>query len=49
MEDSGWMKDGQYSKVDVEKVDLLKFPKLRDLPWYEIKLHKGDCVFIPFK
>jgi lysine-specific demethylase 8 len=49
VEDVGWIKNGAYSRVDVEKVDLNKFPKLRYLPWYEIKMKKGDCLFIPYK
>ncbi|XP_061174129.1 bifunctional peptidase and arginyl-hydroxylase JMJD5-like [Saccostrea echinata] len=49
VEGDGWTENGAYSKVDVEKVDLYRFPKLRDLPWYEIKMQKGDCLFIPYK
>ncbi|XP_062615094.1 bifunctional peptidase and arginyl-hydroxylase JMJD5-like [Saccostrea cucullata] len=49
VEADGWIENGAYSKVDVEKVDLNRFPKLRDLPWYEIKMQKGDCLFIPYK
>lgn len=49
VEETGWILNGQYSQVDVEKVDMYKFPKFRNLPWYEVKMQKGDCIFIPFK
>lgn len=49
VEESGWIMNGQYSKVDVEKVDMYQFPRFRDLLWYEVKMQKGDCIFIPFK
>lgn len=49
VEEAGWILNGQYSQVDVEKVDMYKFPKFRNLPWYEVKMQKGDCIFIPFK
>ncbi|XP_063434150.1 uncharacterized protein LOC134715718 [Mytilus trossulus] len=40
---------GAYSSVDVEAVDMEKFPKLRDLPWYMANITKGDCLFIPYQ
>lgn len=40
---------GAYSSVDVEAVDMEKFPKLRDLPWYMANMTKGDCLFIPYQ
>lgn len=44
-----FMQYGSYSKVDVEAVDMEKFPKLRDLPWYMANITKGDCLFIPYQ
>ncbi|XP_041360609.1 bifunctional peptidase and arginyl-hydroxylase JMJD5-like [Gigantopelta aegis] len=36
-----------YSTVDVDKVDLHRFPKLQGLPWIEARAEKGDCIFVP--
>ena len=47
VEADGWVTDKGYSQVDVEAVDMLKFPKLQQIPWYSAKLKKGDCLFIP--
>ncbi|KAL3866847.1 hypothetical protein ACJMK2_044106 [Sinanodonta woodiana] len=49
VERDGFVKDGTFSTVDVEKVDLDKFPGLKKAPWYEVNMTKGDCLFIPFK
>ncbi|KAK3579916.1 hypothetical protein CHS0354_012457 [Potamilus streckersoni] len=49
VERDGFEKDGTFSTVDVEKVDLDKFPGLKEAPWYEVNMTKGDCLFIPFK
>lgn len=44
-----FIKRGAYSMVDVEAVDMEKFPKLADLPWYMVNMTKGDCLYIPFQ
>ncbi|XP_041366642.1 lysine-specific demethylase JMJ30-like [Gigantopelta aegis] len=36
-----------YSRVDVDKVDLHEYPNLRDIPWIEARIEKGDCIYIP--
>ena len=38
---------GGYSKINVHSVDLLKYPKVSDVPWQYSKLEKGDCLFLP--
>lgn len=40
---------GGYSNVDVDKVDMYMYPGLRDVPWYNVTLLKGDCLFIPYR
>ncbi|XP_038055078.1 bifunctional peptidase and arginyl-hydroxylase JMJD5-like [Patiria miniata] len=41
--------EGFYSSVDVERVDLNKFPGLRNLEFHEAKMQAGDCIYLPFK
>jgi len=41
--------EGGYSKVDVDKVDLKKFPNLARVPWHYAKMEAGDCLYIPYK
>ena len=45
----GWMHEGGYSSVDVESVDMTKFPQLQHVPYNRLTISKGDCVFIPYK
>ncbi|XP_013411943.1 jmjC domain-containing protein 5 [Lingula anatina] len=47
VEKDGFREDGGYSSVDVEKVDMEKFPSFRNIPWSEVTMDKGDCLFIP--
>ncbi|XP_067665100.1 bifunctional peptidase and (3S)-lysyl hydroxylase JMJD7-like [Haliotis asinina] len=44
----GYHEDGSYSDVDVDKVDMLRFPRLQEVPVYKAVLHKGDCLYIPY-
>ena len=32
---------------DPNNMDLRKFPRWREVPWYDATLEKGDCIFIP--
>ena len=41
--------EGSFSKVDVDKVDLQKYPGLADVPWYKAAMEPGDCLFIPYR
>ncbi|XP_046354843.2 bifunctional peptidase and (3S)-lysyl hydroxylase JMJD7-like [Haliotis rufescens] len=45
----GYHEDGSYSDVDVDKVDMHKFPRLGEVPVYKAVLHKGDCLYIPYQ
>ena len=38
---------GGYSKINVHSVDLLKYPKVANVPWQYTKIEKGDCLFLP--
>lgn len=39
--------EGAFSKVDVDAVDLEKYPGLAKAPWWQAKMQAGDCLFIP--
>jgi len=39
--------EGDYCSVDVEKVDMIKYPFLRKIPWYNVSLEQGDCIYVP--
>ncbi|XP_014661936.1 PREDICTED: jmjC domain-containing protein 7-like isoform X2 [Priapulus caudatus] len=39
--------EGGYSNVDVDMVDMYKYPGLQDLPYYLVNLSRGDCLYLP--
>ncbi|KAK7116780.1 hypothetical protein V1264_002400 [Littorina saxatilis] len=49
VEANGFVQDGHYSTVDMEKVDMHSFPQFQNLPWYRVHLAAGDCVYIPYR
>ncbi|EDO48553.1 predicted protein [Nematostella vectensis] len=38
---------GGFSIVDVNAVDLEKFPSISDVKYSRITMNKGDCIFVP--
>lgn len=45
---SGWEEGDSFaSKVDVDAVDLARFPAWGRLPWEEATIESGDCLFLP--
>lgn len=40
--------EGDYCSVNVDKVDMFKYPSLQNLPWWSARLEQGDCMFIPY-
>lgn len=38
---------GGYSRLNVHAVDLLKYPKVSEVPWSFVTVHAGDCLFLP--
>nr|XP_026689484.1 jmjC domain-containing protein 5-like [Ciona intestinalis] len=40
--------DRGFSSVDVEKVDMHKYPTLGKLTWYIANMDTGDCFYIPY-
>ena len=45
-EDEGAL--GGFSLVNVDKVNLLKHPKFKNVHWTYSNLTAGDCIFIPY-
>ena len=39
--------EGAFSSVDVDSVDMYKFPGLQTIPFYKVSMEAGDCLFIP--
>ncbi|EDO37253.1 predicted protein [Nematostella vectensis] len=42
-------KDGSFSNVDVERVDMQKYPGLGKVPWMNASMEEGDCMYIPWR
>lgn len=40
--------EGDYCSVNVDQVDMFKYPSLQNLPWWSARLEPGDCLFIPY-
>jgi hypothetical protein len=38
---------GGFSDVNVDSVDLLKFPKIKDVRYSKVTMEAGDCIFVP--
>nr|XP_002737753.2 PREDICTED: lysine-specific demethylase 8-like [Saccoglossus kowalevskii] len=41
-------KEGDYCAVDVDKVDMYRYPGLQDVPWWSADLAPGDCMYVPY-
>ncbi|CAH1249040.1 KDM8 [Branchiostoma lanceolatum] len=33
--------------VDVERVDMYRYPSMRTIPWWSARIEKGDCLYLP--
>ena len=38
---------GGFSRINVRAVDLLKYPKVAEVPWSFVTVNAGDCLFLP--
>ncbi|XP_070570097.1 bifunctional peptidase and (3S)-lysyl hydroxylase Jmjd7-like [Ptychodera flava] len=38
---------GGYSEVNIDTVDLTKFPKIKDVKFSHVTMNKGDCIYMP--
>nr|XP_006815434.1 PREDICTED: lysine-specific demethylase 8-like [Saccoglossus kowalevskii] len=41
--------EGSFCGVDVDKVNMTKYPGLKNVPWYTATMKPSDCLFIPYK
>lgn len=41
--------DEAFLGVDVDRVDMYRYPGLRRMRWYRATVDAGDCFFIPYK
>ncbi|CAH1250906.1 KDM8 [Branchiostoma lanceolatum] len=39
--------DGEEIAVDVERVDMYRYPALRNIPWWSARVPPGDCLYVP--
>ena len=42
------MEDGSYSSVDVEDVDVEKYPGFKSTTFFNVTVEAGDCLYIPW-
>ncbi|XP_067674849.1 uncharacterized protein [Haliotis asinina] len=47
--DFGNKMPNEYGSVDVNQVDYVKYPTLREVEYHKASLSVGDCIFIPAK
>merc|ERR1712196_417982 len=38
---------GFFGRIDVDAVDLIKYPKWANVEWWYADLEAGDCLYIP--
>lgn len=34
--------------INVDKVDLQRYPNVANVPWYKAVVDEGDCLYVPF-
>jgi len=37
-----------HSFIDCDKVDMVQYPKFRNVKWWKAHMERGDCLYIPF-
>eukprot|EP00795_Rhopilema_esculentum_P013699 gene13699-4609_t len=47
METSSEFEWGGISSINADSVDLHRYPKVLDIEYAKLRLHKGDCIFMP--
>ena len=43
------LNDEGFSTIDTEHVNMTESPNLSKVPWYQVQLSAGDCIYIPFR
>ena len=39
---------GGFATLDVESVNLIKYPKFKEVKWQYANMTPGDCLFLPY-
>ena len=39
---------GGFAVLDVDKVNLIKYPEVKEVHWQYANLTPGDCLFLPY-
>ena len=39
---------GGFATLDVESVNLIKYPKFKDVRWQHANMTPGDCLYLPY-
>ena len=39
---------GGFATLDVESVNLIKYPKFKEVKWQYANMTAGDCLFLPY-
>ena len=39
---------GGFATLDVESVNLIKYPKFKDVRWKHANMTPGDCLYLPY-
>ena len=45
--DQDFYAEAGYSEINVDRVDLFKFPSVKEIPWTWATLRRQDCIYIP--
>lgn len=43
----GWDEEGSFSHVNVDEVDMYRYPQIQKVPYHKLTVTKGDCLYIP--
>lgn len=44
-----WLYNPNYAfDINVDKVDLERYPNVSNVPWYRAVVDEGDCLYLPF-
>uniref|UniRef100_H2Y5J6 Cupin-like domain-containing protein n=1 Tax=Ciona savignyi TaxID=51511 RepID=H2Y5J6_CIOSA len=41
--------EAAYTHLDVDRVDMYKYPALQNVTWHKMHVEPGDCYFVPYK
>ena len=47
MSEDSYFEWGGISDINVDNVDLQLYPKIADIQYSMVRLHRGDCIYMP--